>query len=519
MLIMDLIAEIRRRRLVRKESISSIARDLNLSRPTVRKHCRSQCEPLYHRHKQPTPMLGAFQSTLETWLTIERHLPKAQRRTARRLFEGLQAEGYRGAYDSVQRFVRRWKAVKSGPALTQAFVPLSFSPGEVCQFDWSHEHVELGGIMQTIKVAHFRLAFSRQMFVAAYPRETQAQHIRCGSLMRTTARSPSSAERPSAWSMTTSRPWSRRSSPARSACSTGVSWCWRTTICSSRSPAHLRRAGASRACAIGPSTEASGQVENQVGNIREWLFTPLLRFADFEALNEWLAMRCRELAQRKHPATPDRSIAACFAEEQPALRQIIATFDGYVEHMLRVSSTCLVVLDRNRYSVPAAFAGRAVSVRSTATQVSVVADGTMIAQHARRFGRDQLICDPWHYLPILERKPGALRNGTPFREWNLPQSIQRVRDRILKQPKGDRAFVELLMLARDAGLEPLEVACDLVLDGDVITASVVMNAMRRLIAPSQPVTMNVPDMLKLEVEPLADCGRYDRLRGAAHVIH
>ncbi len=249
------------------------------------------------------------------------------------------------------------------------------------------------------------------------------------------------------------------------------------------------------------------------------MFTPLLRFADFEALNEWLAMRCRELAQRKHPATPDRSIAACFAEEQPALRQIIATFDGYVEHMLRVSSTCLVVLDRNRYSVPAAFAGRAVSVRSTATQVSVVADGTMIAQHARRFGRDQLICDPWHYLPILERKPGALRNGTPFREWNLPQSIQRVRDRILKQPKGDRAFVELLMLARDAGLEPLEVACDLVLDGDVITASVVMNAMRRLIAPSQPVTMNVPDMLKLEVEPLADCRRYDRLRGAAHVIH
>jgi len=501
-LIMDLIAEIRRRRLVRKESISSIARDLNLSRPTVRKHCRSQCEPLYHRHKQPTPMLGAFQSTLETWLTIERHLPKAQRRTARRLFEGLQAEGYRGAYDSVQRFVRRWKAVKSGPALTQAFVPLSFSPGEVCQFDWSHEHVELGGIMQTIKVAHFRLAFSRQMFVAAYPRETQEMvfdaHNRAFAFFG--------------------------GAPQRMVYDNLKAVV--ETIFTGKERLFNRRFMVLAnhylfepvACTPASGWE-KGQVENQVGNIREWLFTPLLRFADFEALNEWLAMRCRELAQRKHPATPDRSIAACFAEEQPALRQIIATFDGYVEHMLRVSSTCLVVLDRNRYSVPAAFAGRAVSVRSTATQVSVVADGTMIAQHARRFGRDQLICDPWHYLPILERKPGALRNGTPFREWNLPQSIQRVRDRILKQPKGDRAFVELLMLARDAGLEPLEVACDLVLDGDVITASVVMNAMRRLIAPSQPVTMNVPDMLKLEVEPLADCGRYDRLRGAAHVIH
>ena len=107
MLFMDLIAEIRRRRLVSKESISSIARGLNLSRPTVRKHCRSQGEPLYRRNKQPTPMLGAFEAMLETWLRVECHLPKSQRRTARRLFEGLQAEGYQGAYDSVQRFVRR----------------------------------------------------------------------------------------------------------------------------------------------------------------------------------------------------------------------------------------------------------------------------------------------------------------------------------------------------------------------------------------------------------------------------
>src|SRR3978361_862440 len=172
-LFMDMIAEIRRRHLVSKESISSIARELKLLRPTVRKHCRTQCEPVYQRHNRPSPMLGAFQETLETWLRTERLLPKAQRRTARRLFEGLQVEGYRGAYDSVQRFVARWKAAKSGPALTHAYVPLAFAPGEGCQFDWSHEHVELNGVMQTIKVAHFRLTFSRQMFVVAYPRETQ----------------------------------------------------------------------------------------------------------------------------------------------------------------------------------------------------------------------------------------------------------------------------------------------------------------------------------------------------------
>jgi hypothetical protein len=262
-----------------------------------------------------------------------------------------------------------------------------------------------------------------------------------------------------------------------------------------------------------------GQVENQVGNIRAWLFTPLARFASFEALNTWLATRCRELAERKHPVTPEQSIAACFIAEQLALRRITAAFDGYVEHMLRVSSTCLVVLDRNRYSVPAAFAGRAVSVRSPASEIRIVADGAVIAQHARRFGRDQLICDPRHYLPILERKPGALRNGVPCREWQLPIAIQLVRDHILKQPKGDRAFVELLLMAREVGLEPLQVACELVLDGNVVTASVVMNEMRRLLAPTQPMALSVPDMLKLQLEPLADCARYDHLRGTSRVLH
>jgi transposase len=498
---MDTIAEIRRRRLVSKESISSIARDLKLSRPTVRKHCRTQREPVYRREKQPVPRLGAFQETLETWLRTERLLPKAQRRTARRLFEGLQAEGYHGAYDSVQRFVQRWKAAKSGPSLAHAFVPLAFAPGEVCQFDWSHEHVELNGVMQTIKVAHFRLTFSRQMFVVAYPRETQEMvfdaHNRAfeffGGVPERMVYDNLKAVVETIFTGK-ERLFNRRFMVLANhylfepvACTPASGW-------------------------------EKGQVENQVGNIREWLFTPLARFASFEALNEWLATRCRELAARKHPVTPERSIADCFAQEQFSLRRIVAPFDGYVEHMLRVSSTCLVVLDRNRYSVPAEYAGRAVSVRSTAARVRVVADGAVIADHARRFGRDVLICDPWHYLPLLERKPGALRNGVPFLEWDLPVAIQLVRDRVLKQPKGDRAYVELLVMARDVGLETLQVACELVLEGNVVTAAVVMNEMRRLVAPAPPAMLNIPDMLRLQREPLADCGRYDHLREVSHVL-
>ncbi|MBK7645947.1 MAG: hypothetical protein IPJ12_01880 [Betaproteobacteria bacterium] len=82
------------------------------------------------------------------------------------------------------------------------------------------------------------------------------------------------------------------------------------------------------------------------------LFTPKARFESFAALNDWLATRCRELAERKHPVETTRTIADCFLQEGPSLRAITSTFDGYVEQMMRVSSTCLVRVERNRYSVP-----------------------------------------------------------------------------------------------------------------------------------------------------------------------
>ena len=231
----------------------------------------------------------------------------------------------------------------------------------------------------------------------------------------------------------------------------------------------------------------------------------------------WLARRCRELAQRVHPAQTSRTIAGCFTEEGPHLRAIAAVFDGYVEQMLRVSSTCLVRIDYNRYSVPAHLAGRVVSVRTTAERIRIVADGELVADHGRRFGRDQLICDPWHYLPVLEKKPGALRNSAPFQQWDLPTPIQQVRDRILKQPKGDRAFVELLLLAREVGLEALAIACELTLETGIVTAAMVTNELRRLSALPRPADLDLPQHPPLQLAPVADCNRYDHLRGGAYV--
>lgn len=104
-------------------------------------------------------------------LEVNSKRPARERLTARRLFELLRAEGYAGAYDSVQRHVREWRRRQSqnGPV----FIPLWFAPGEAFQFDWSHEIVVLGGVTTTIKVAHVRLCHSRMFLVRAYPRESQ----------------------------------------------------------------------------------------------------------------------------------------------------------------------------------------------------------------------------------------------------------------------------------------------------------------------------------------------------------
>ena len=121
-----------------------------------------------------------------------------------------------------------------------------------------------------------------------------------------------------------------------------------------------------------------GQVENQVGNIREWLFTPRVKFESFEALNQWLATRCEELSQRNHPVEKSQTIAECFAKESPLLRKITTPFVSYVEHLLRVSRTCLISVDRNRYSVPAQWVGQVVSVRMSADCSGLIAPDTLI---------------------------------------------------------------------------------------------------------------------------------------------
>ena len=172
MVTVETIGRIRRAFCHDKKPIRQIVRELRISRQTVRKAIRgSSVEFRYERRVQPQPRLGAYVARLDGLLGANSKRPARERLTARRLFELLRAEGYEGAYDSVQRHVREWRRLHS--RLGPVFIPLWFAPGEAYQFDWSHEVVVLGGVTTTVKVAHIRLCHSRMFLVRAYPRETQ----------------------------------------------------------------------------------------------------------------------------------------------------------------------------------------------------------------------------------------------------------------------------------------------------------------------------------------------------------
>jgi transposase len=169
----DTIARIRREFFIRGRSIKEIVRDLHVSRNTVRKVLRSGATALtYEREVQPLPKLGPWRTDLDRLLLTNAGKPPRERLTLMRIFEALRGEGYQGGYDAVRRYARTWRRERQA-VVAEAYVPLSFAPGEAYQFDWSHEVVLINGTTVRIKVAHVRLCYSRMLFVRAYPRESQ----------------------------------------------------------------------------------------------------------------------------------------------------------------------------------------------------------------------------------------------------------------------------------------------------------------------------------------------------------
>jgi transposase len=173
MLVVETIAKIRRAYFSQGKAIKEICRDLHVSRKVVRKVIRSNAtEFRYERSQQPLPRIGPWREQLEVLLDENDGRLARERLTLIRIFEDLRALGYGGSYAAVRRYAIAWRE-KRASTTADAYVPLSFAPGEADPFDWSHEIALIGGVTTTLKVAHVRLCHSRMMFVRAYPRESQ----------------------------------------------------------------------------------------------------------------------------------------------------------------------------------------------------------------------------------------------------------------------------------------------------------------------------------------------------------
>ncbi|ESZ03779.1 transposase [Mesorhizobium sp. L2C085B000] len=247
-----------------------------------------------------------------------------------------------------------------------------------------------------------------------------------------------------------------------------------------------------------------GQVENQVGLVRERFFTPRLRFKSYEELNAWLLDKCIAYTKaHRHIDQPERTIWNVFEEERDKLVEYRGPFEGFHTVPASVSKTCTVRFDNNKYSVLSTAVGRPVEIKAYASRIVIRQDGILVAEHVRSFGRGETVYDPGHYVPVLARKPGALRNGAPFQEWVLPSAMERVRRRLKSSDDGDRQMVSILAAVLTDGIDAVEAACQEALDQNVCSSAVIINILARRRDPAPAITILTPDALRLQHEPLA----------------
>ena len=276
--------------------------------------------PKYRRRATPKK-LTPFIAQIEQALLADAGRIKRDRRSGKHLFIEIKANGYTGCYSGLTDFIREWRTRQGGlsgtGSLRQAFIPLHFALGEAFQFDWSEEGFVIGGIFYRMQVSHMKLCASRAFWMVAYPSQ--------GHEMLFDAHTKSFT--------------ALGGIPRR-----GIYDNMKTAV-DKVGRGKLRTVNARFAalcahylfdpdfCNVASGWE-KGIIEKNVQDARRriWLDAKTQRFATFDALNAWLANRCRALwAEIRHPEHKSFTVAEMLEQEQAHLMPMPTAFDGYVE--------------------------------------------------------------------------------------------------------------------------------------------------------------------------------------------
>ena len=497
---MALLGIIRRWHLRDKVPLREIAKRLGISRNTVRRYLRSETTEPAYAERQTTSAIDPYAHQLAGWLKTEAAKSRKQRRSLKQLHEELVDLGFKGSYDRVAAFARQWREGQTewvNSARKRTYVPLAFAPGEAFQFDWSEDWAVIAGERTKLQVAHFKLSNSRAFYLRAYLLQT---HEMLFDAHAYAFEAFGGVPRRGIYDNMKTAVDKVRSGKDRDV--------------NARFEAMVSQYLFDAEFCNPASGWEKGQIEKNVRDSRHRIWQKVPAFTSLDALNEWLSAECVRLwREARHPEA-DISVWEAWEIERPHLMPNGKQFDGFVEYAKRVSPTCLVTHERNRYSVPASFANRPVSLRVYAAKLVFVAEGKVIAEHERDITRDhgpgRTIFNWRHYLAVLQRKPGALRNGAPFKEF--PDEFKRLQTILTRRQGGDKEMVEVLALVMFHDEQTVLEAVRQALDGGAPSKQIILNILSRLLDAAPPPHIDAPQALTLTVEPRADVGRYDQLR-------
>lgn len=404
------------------------ARHFGISRESVKKMLSFSVPPGYRRRAEiKRPKLDGFTEIIDQWLREDLLQRAKQRHTAKRVFERLRDEhAFTGGYTIVKDYIREHR--RRG---REMFVPLHHPPGHA-QADFGEAAVVIGGVEQTAHFFAFDLPHSDASFVRAYPAATAEAwvdgHVHAFAFF---GRVPQSVL------YDNDRCLVARILPDGTR--------KRATLFSGFLSHYLIRDRYGRP---GKGND-KGAVEGLVGWARRTFMVPLPRFACWEDFNAWRL--------RGHTET----IGQRLARDLEAMAELpAAPFDACDQATGRVSSQALVRYKTNDYSVPVAYGYRDVWVRGYVDEVVIGCGGDVIARHPRCYDREDMVFDPVHYLPLIEKKISALDQAAPLAEWDLPAEFATLRRlmeaRMIKA--GRREYVQVLRLLETFDLADLHAA-------------------------------------------------------------
>jgi transposase len=465
--------QIRRAYFHEHKTMRQIGRELRCSRKTVYKAIASAEPSAYTlRVPRPAPVLGPLKVMIEQLLAENECLPRKQRYTAHKIFEVLQAAGYRGSEASVRGYVAHCRKAGQRRAV---YLPLEFDPGGDAQVDWGEGVASIAEQQVTVQLFVMRLCYSRRTFVMAFPAQRQEAffegHVRAFQHFQGVPR----------------RITYDNLKAAVQRVLTGHTRQEQQAFIVFRSHYLFE----SHFCTPGEGHEKGG-VEHSVGFDRRNFLVPIPQVAAFEALNAHLLGQCLADDHRQVKGQPT-TIGEAWRLEQPSLRPLPERhMPCCMTRPATLTPSSQVIFETNRYSVPADAPYAQLVIKAYPFRVEILHLDRVLASHPRSYSREQDIFDPLHYLPLLEQRPGAFEYAKPLRRWRAgwPPIDEQLLARLRadgRASQGVREFVRILRLHREHPAEQVEQAIHLALEYGCLQADGVALCLHQLQHPTTPI--------------------------------